>query len=96
MIVMASMLAMAIAIEAIITMVKEGLIIISRIKDRVVRNPSAGGWRDILINFWVRQPDSSYHIGEVQICHGTLLNAREGLPGHEIYNRGAVEHLLKF
>lgn len=74
--------------QVIIAMVKEGLIAISRIKDRVVKNPSPGGWRDILINFWVREIDGSYHIGEVQICHGTLLNAREGLPGHEIYNRG--------
>jgi hypothetical protein len=88
MLVMTSMVAMAAMVDVIVSMVEDGLIEISRVKDRVVRNPSPGGWRDVLINFWVKVPDGKYHIGEVQICHATLLNARKGLPGHEIYNRG--------
>ena len=57
---------------------------IVRVKNRFA-NPSPGGWRDVLLNYVVRQ-DESRHVCEVQLVHATLLTARKGLPGHAIYN----------
>ena len=59
-------------------------IVIVRVKDRL-SNPSAG-WRDVNINFYVMS-DPQKHVCEVQICHATMVMAREGLHGHGVYNR---------
>ena len=56
-----------------------------RLKDRFVAAPSAGGWRDLMINFVV-VGDKLQHVCELQIVHEMMLTARKGLPGHEIYN----------
>ena len=39
-----------------------------------------------MLNFHV-SVDGQQHVGELQLVHETLLCARSGLPGHEIYNR---------
>lgn len=59
-------------------------IVIVRVKDRL-NNPAAG-WRDVNINFYVMS-DPQKHVCEVQICHATMVMAREGLHGHGVYNR---------
>lgn len=39
---------------------------IVRVKDRFVSNPSAGGWRDLMVNFYLMK-DPNRHICEVQV-----------------------------
>ena len=41
-------------------------IVIIRIKDRFVEKPSPGGWRDLMINFYMAN-DPKRHICEVQV-----------------------------
>ena len=72
-----------------------------RVKDRF-KHPSGGGWRDVMINYFV-VIDGAKHVCEVQLVHKSLLTARKGLPGHIIYGvvRNATEvleflGLLKF
>ena len=64
-----------------------------RVKDRF-KHPSGGGWRDVMINFYV-VGDGAKHVCEVQLVHKSLLTARKGLPGHVIYGvvRNATEVL---
>ena len=64
-----------------------------RVKDRF-KHPSGGGWRDVMINFYVVS-DGAKHVCEVQLVHKSLLTARKGLPGHVIYGivRNATEVL---
>ena len=71
-------------------------IVVCRIKDRFVEKPSPGGWRDLMINFFLRD-DPHRHVCEVQIVHSRMLVARQGLPGHAIYDkvRNAIEILEK-
>ena len=68
---------------------------VTRIKDRFFKSPSAGGWRDIMINFYLNS-DSNKHICELQLVHTQMMTARKGLPGHAVYNRvrNASELLL--
>jgi surface protein len=68
---------------------------VTRIKDRFFKAPSAGGWRDIMINFYLNS-DSNKHICELQLVHTQMMTARKGLPGHAVYNRvrNASELLL--
>merc|ERR1712166_1083207 len=72
-------------------------IVVARVKDRFFEAPSAGGWRDCMINFYVKS-DVNKHICEVQVVHKTMMTARKGLPGHAVYNRvrNASELLLAF
>ena len=87
MIIVSNMGDVAVVLQCILEMVKEGLIVVNRTKDRFT-SPSAGGWRDDLINFTaVEDGVNGGHIGEVQIAHAQLVNARAGLPGHVIYGR---------
>jgi hypothetical protein len=67
---------------------------IVRIKERFIREPTSGGWRDCMVN---GRFEGSPHVWEVQIVHRELLVARRGLPGHAIYNcvRVASELLEK-
>ena len=64
-----------------------------RVKDRF-KHPSGGGWRDVMINYYV-VIDGAKHVCEVQLVHKSLLTARKGLPGHIIYGvvRNASEVL---
>ena len=39
-------------------------VVIVRIKDRFVEKPSPGGWRDLMINFYLKS-DPNHHICEV-------------------------------
>mgnify|MGYP000135285029 FL=1 len=64
---------------------KRGTIFIKRVKNRFL-SPSLGGWRDVMVNFSFRA-DPTQHICELQIVHKSMLTARKGLPGHEVYNR---------
>ena len=57
-----------------------------RVKERFFATPSAGGWRDLMINFLI-VVGGIRHVCELQIVHETMLSARAGLPGHAIYNR---------
>ena len=61
-----------------------GVVTVVRIKDRFT-TASAGGWRDLMINFVVERSDRTQHICELQVVHQMMLTARKGLPGHEIY-----------
>lgn len=65
-----------------------------RAKERFFSEPSAGGWRDCMVCFIVKE-DANRHVCEVQIAHQDLLTARKGLPGHAVYNhaRNAAELL---
>ena len=58
---------------------------ITRLKDRFF-HPSDGGWTDCMVNLRLKA-DSSMHVCEVQIVHEQMLTARQGLPGHCVYNR---------
>ena len=68
-------------------------IVVVRLKDRF-KKPSGGGWRDVMINYYVAS-DENKHVCEVQLVHKALLTARRGLPGHVIYGvvRNASEVL---
>ena len=57
-----------------------------RAKERFFESPSAGGWRDVMLNFFIQVGDAK-QVCELQIVHETMLSARAGLPGHAIYNR---------
>jgi len=61
-----------------------------------VANPSPGGWRDLMINFYFTS-DPHRHVCEIQVVHSRMLVARKGLPGHAIYgrSRNALEILEK-
>jgi surface protein len=61
-------------------------IVVTRIKDRFLTSPSGGGWRDCMLNFYLKA-DSNQHVCEVQLVHGQMMTARKGLPGHAVYNR---------
>ena len=76
-----------------------GIVKVVRIKDRFSK-PSAGGWRDLMINFVVVSGsddgvDAIRHVCEVQVAHEMMLTARKGLPGHEVYavQRNAAEFI---
>ena len=87
--------------------VQDGLIELLRLKQRY-RNPSAGGWRDIMLNFAfagsagtpLRLGDqgdahTTGHVCELQIVHAKMLLLRAGAGGHADYNncRAALELL---
>lgn len=55
------------------------LIVIVRVKDRFVEKPSPGGWRDLLINFYITS-DPNQHICEVQVVIAKMLVADAELP----------------
>lgn len=100
MLVVDSMRDAAKVLQCITAMAREGTIVVARVKDRFVASPSAGGWRDALINFYVKtaSPGGALeHIGELQVAHSQMVNARAGLPGHLIYDRlrNALE-IVKF
>jgi hypothetical protein len=61
-------------------------IVVTRIKDRFLTSPSGGGWRDCMLNFYLKE-DSNQHVCEVQLVHEQMMTARMGLPGHAVYNR---------
>ena len=61
-------------------------IVLRRVKDRFLKSPSAGGWRDCMVNFHLKD-DPYKHICEIQLVHKTMMTARAGLPGHAVYNR---------
>tara|TARA_B110001452_G_C15149794_1_gene400175 strand:+ start:565 stop:825 length:261 start_codon:yes stop_codon:yes gene_type:complete len=62
-----------------------------RIKNRWEK-PSDGGWRDCMINYVVKT-DQKRHVCELQVAHDKMLNCREGMHAHGIYNhtRNATE-----
>lgn len=66
---------------------RQDVIILSRIKDRFFDQPSAGGWRDCMINFSFVSDVTNQHICELQLVHNQMMTARKGLPGHAVYNR---------
>ena len=65
-----------------------------RMKERFIQCPSAGGWRDCMLCFWVAN-EGIKHICEIQLVHNELLTARKGLPGHVIYNHARNAGELK-
>lgn len=60
-------------------------VVVVRVKDRF-DTAAPGGWRDLLLNLYLRD-DPNRHVCEVQLVHRTMLAARAGLPGHEVYSR---------
>ncbi len=82
-------------VEVLLKLSEKRLIEVVRIKDRF-KTPSAGGWRDLMVNLVVLQgrgKSAVQHVCEVQVVHEMMLTARKGLPGHEIYRvvRNATE-----
>jgi len=79
-----------------IALYKSEDIVIVRVKDRFIEKPSAGGWRDLMLNIFF-ESDPNQHICEVQIVLEKMLVARKGLGGHEGYDksRNALEILEK-
>ena len=69
-------------IDAFVAAAEGGKIVIVRLKDRWSQ-PAPGGWRDLLINFYISS-DPNRHICEAQITHAELLMARTGLAGHHV------------
>jgi len=80
-----SMHAVTMMVNKIVDAATDGRIVIDRVKDRWA-TPTAGGWRDLMINFHLGA-DQNQHVCELQIVHHQLLMARAGLPGHAIYGR---------
>ena len=60
------------------------MIEIVRFKDRFTI-PSAGGWRDLMVNIVVLDSSgagsAARHVCELQVAHEMMLTARKGLPG---------------
>ena len=61
-------------------------ITIVRVKDRFTATPTAGGWRDCQICFFVNA-DPNHHVCELQVVHKNLYTNRKHLPGHLLYGR---------
>jgi len=81
-------------LEALKQAEDDGLIVIVRIKNRFT-NPSAGGWADCMVNFYMAA-DPAQHICELQCVHKDLMLARKNLGGHVIYGKGrAAAELLE-
>lgn len=76
---------MAGIVATVMTLLATSCVQIVRIKDRFA-SPAPGGWRDLLLNFFILD-DPNKHIVEIQLCHRTMLKARSGLPGHDMYSR---------
>ena len=91
MLVATSMSVVASIVRALWALHAADMIQVVRIKNRF-RQPSAGGWRDLMVNF-VIVGDATRHVCEVQVVHQMMLTARKGLPGHAIYGivRNAME-----
>ena len=71
--------------HAFVQLSEAGVVKVVRIKDRF-KTPSAGGWRDLMINFVVvsgvdEGVDAIQHVCEVQVAHEMMLTARKELPG---------------
>jgi len=49
-----------------------------RIKERFFKQPSPGGWRDVMVCFFVKT-DPNKHVCELQLAHSQMLTARKGL-----------------
>merc|ERR1719272_782198 len=96
MMVVDSMDDVAAVLEVLCEFEDQGSIVIVRAKDRFVRAPSPGGWRDVMVNFYV-VADTSKHVAELQVVHDRMLIARKGLNGHEVYHRSrnALELLVR-
>jgi len=91
MLVATSMSAVGSIVRGLLALHEAGALRVVRIKDRFAQ-PSAGGWRDLMVNF-VIVGDPTRHVCEVQVVHEMMLTARKGLPGHAIYGivRSAME-----
>ena len=72
-------------LRAIAKLHEEGRVVVVRVKDRI-RQPSSGGWRDVMINLYVAS-DPDRHVCEIQVAHAKMLTARVGLDGHAIYGK---------
>lgn len=86
MIVVQSMAGVDAVLEMLLELEADGVIVIVRLKDRFCTSPSDGGWRDLMVNFFIVD-DKTKHICELQVVHEKMLTAREGLSGHAIYDR---------
>jgi hypothetical protein len=91
MLVATSMSAVGSIVRGLLALHEAGALRVVRIKDRFA-HPSAGGWRDLMVNF-VIVDDPTRHVCEVQVVHEMMLTARKKLPGHVIYGivRSAME-----
>ena len=87
---------MSLIAKVLDTMINLDNIQLIRLKERFVQSPSAGGWRDCMLCFWVESIANKgiRHICEVQLVHKELLTARKGLPGHVIYNHARNAPLI--
>ena len=77
---------MAAVVRVLNALVGDTDVRIVRFKDRFLSAPSAGGWRDLMLNF-VLLSDETRHVMECQIVLEKMLMARKGLDGHAVYNR---------
>ena len=69
----------------LILLARQEAIRVVRVKDRI--GAPAGGWRDLLLNFFITA-DASKHVCEVVLVHRSMLVAHsKGLPGQRVYAR---------
>ena len=69
--------------KAVQALLECDMIEVLRLKDRF-GNPTAGGWRDVMINFVIKG-DRNKHVCEVQLVHEKLLLVRTQMGGHKEY-----------
>eukprot|EP00947_MAST-08B_sp_MAST-8B-sp1_P005141 g5141.t1 len=60
---------------------------LARGKERCEQQVSGGGWRDTMLNPKMIGPGGCRVICEIQVVVVPMMTARQGLPGHSIYNR---------
>ena len=72
-------------VKVVRALIATGKVVIVRMKERFITLPTAGGWRDLLINFYFKD-DTSQHVVELQIVHSKMLTQRSELDGHAVYH----------
>lgn len=67
---------------------------ILRVKNRL-RNPTDGGWSDVLVNFTFQDGPAAGHVCELQFVHRALMAVRSHMGAHQEYAvyRAAMELL---
>ena len=83
---MLSASSMKMVAEIVMAFLESDEVVIVRVKDRFVEKASPGGWRDLMINFYMAN-DQQRFVCEVQVVLEKMLVARKGLGGHDGYDQ---------
>lgn len=77
---------MAGVLSAVQALVDSKDFVVDRIKDRFSPgNETSGGWRDVVVNGYLKSDTTYMHRVEIQVHHQNLLTIRKDLGGHYIY-----------